>query len=245
MNSKTNIAKTVIRCLGYVIIIGILLTNAELRAQKFQAGGAFVMGFPQGEFRDNVDNTGLGGTAHFLYRIGQSPLMIGMDAGFMIYGTERRNEPFSLTIPDVTVEVKTTNNIVLWHALARIQPGTGKVQPYFDGMIGLKYLFTTTSIHSEEGYDDPIASSKNFDDLAFSYGAGGGLQFQVYDTATGGTQRPVAVYIDLNLKYLLGSEAEYLKKGSITRTPGQPLTYDVLKSNTDILLFNIGVSVTF
>ena len=57
--------------------------------------------------------------------------MIGADLAFMIYGSETRQEPFSLTIPDVTVEVETSNNIVLLHALARLQE---RLKSEFEGV---------------------------------------------------------------------------------------------------------------
>jgi len=132
-----------------IVIFGIFLLNNELSAQNFHAGLSFTTGFPQGEFSDNVDNVGLGGSGFIGYSFQDSPVMLGMDIGYMIYGSETRSEPFSWTIPDVSVDVSTRNNILLWHVFLRVQADRGKVRPYAEGLIGLKYLFTRTSIHSE------------------------------------------------------------------------------------------------
>ncbi len=230
-----------------LISMSVLLTGS-LYAQNFQTGLSFTMGFPQDEFSNNVDNTGWGGSGYFGYKFNDSPVMLGMDLGYLIYGHETRREPFSTTIPDVTVEVKTSNNIFLWHAFLRIQGDRGVVQPYTDCLLGFKYLFTKTSIHSEGdiGDDGEIASTTNLDDFALSYGVAGGLKFKVYENQNPSETESdlLEALIDLQFSYLLGTEAEYLKEGSIQRVGGN-VVYDIQKSRTDMVLFKIGVTLKF
>jgi hypothetical protein len=52
------------------------------------------------------------------------------------------------------------------------------------------------------------------------------------------------VLIDLRLRYLAGSQAEYLKEGSIRREAGR-VVYDVRTSKTDLLSVQVGVAVRF
>ena len=54
-----------------------------------------------------------------------------------------------------------------------------------------------------------------------------------------------AVYIDLGARYLMGGEAEYLKKGSIILVDDDEVEYEVSKSTTDILTVHLGVMLTF
>ena len=115
-----------------------------------------------------------------------------------------------------------------------------------DGLFGFSYLFTETKIKDESDLEE-IASSTNFDDFTYSYGAGGGVMIQVFD----GTKKLPAdagfapiILIDLRIRYLIGGEAEYLKEGSITRENGQ-LFYDVSKSDTDLMTLHIGVVLEF
>jgi len=213
----------------------------------FGGAGHFLLGFPQGEFKDNVDRIGYGVSGEFLYSFGPTPVKIGASLGFLIYGRETREEPFSTTIPDVTVDVTTSNNVLLGHFLIRLQPRVGPIRPYLDGLVGFNYLFTQTKIESQEGQDQDIATSTNFDDFAFSYGGGGGIMIKVYD----GTKKRkpskgglTAVLVDARVRYLKGSEAEYLKEGSIGREDTE-VTYDVIKSNTDLLTVQIGAIFEF
>ena len=214
----------------------------------FELGLGFSIGIPQGEFKRNVPELGWGGTGTIAFRIANSPLSLGGSLGFMIYGQERRKEPFSLTIPDVTVDVITSNNILLGHLLMRLSPAQGVVRPYVEGLVGFKYFWTETRIKDESDPDaEPIARSTNQQDGAFSYGGGVGLAIQVYDgrakrADTG--EGPVSVLVDLRLRFALGSEADYLKRGSIERV-GETITYDLQRSKTDFMIPTIGVIIAF
>ena len=218
---------------------------------NFKLGIAFMIGFPKNEFSDNVENNGYGVNFNFGYTIPQSPLTIGLDAGFLIYGRETRRERFSLTIPDVTVEVTRSNNIVPIHLYMRLSPPSGPVLPYAEGLIGLSYLFTETSIKDEDEFDEEIASSKNLEDVAFNYGGGGGLLIQVYKREEDRRSRREdddnklhSVYINLSLRYMKGGEAEYLTEGSI-EIEGGNVFYDVRQSRTDMVMAKIGVTFAF
>ncbi len=200
-----------------------------------------IVGFPQGQFHEHVDNVGVGLNFTGGLALGRSPVIVGAEVGFLIYGFERRNEPFSTAIPDVTVDVETSNFIVPVHLLLRMQPPSGTVQPYFDALFGFNYFATETSIKNDRFFDDePIASSTNFDDAALSYGVGGGLDFRVYR----GRGRRGSLFINVGARYLFGGEAEYLKKGSIERRDGQ-VFFNTERSETNMLVTNLGLTFRF
>ncbi len=205
---------------------------------------SFLVGVPQGAFSDNVSDPGFGIDLFAGLGLGQSPVVIGLDLGVLVYGREVRHEPFSNTIPDVRVRVETTNNIFQTHFVLRLQPPRGAVRPFADGLVGVKYLFTQTQIDSE-GFNgnDPIASSTNFDDFALSYGVGGGLAFDLY-RPTGENQEVRAVVLTVGAQYLLGAEADYLQEGSIRREDGD-IAFDVDRSRTTLLEPYLGVGVRF
>lgn len=211
------------------------------RAQ-WQGGLNFSAGAPQGDFKSNISNNGYGIGAYVGYAPESVPIMVGIDLGFLSYGNETRRERFSTTIPDVMVDVNTSNNIGLAHLSLRLGPNSGVFRPYINGLVGVNYLYTTTEIRNR-GLGDEVASNTNFDDVAFSYGGGGGLLVRVYgsDSDDAGISE---VLIELRGHYLVGGEAEYLKKGSIRRENGQ-VTYDVQKSKTDLLAVQLGVSLRF
>src|SRR5262249_36190789 len=105
--------------------------------------------------------------------------------------------------------------------------------PYFDGLIGLKRLYTTTEISDPSG--ETIVNRTDLSDTALSYGFGGGLQIPLPKSR---------FLLDMNLRYLRGARAVYLKEGSIREVNGQ-VVCDVLSSRTDVLAVQIGVVFRF
>jgi hypothetical protein len=217
-------------------LLALLIGSATMvRAQEYQAGAYFTTLIPRGEFSQNVTNNGYGGGGQFLVRFGESPFLVGGDIGAVVYGSESHREPISTTIPNVQVRVRTSNNILLLHSLVRIQPHKGTIRPYVEGLIGMKHLFTRTSI-TDDFDGDTIASDTDLSDTTLSYGFGGGLQVPI--AAKG------AVMLDGNVRYLRGGRANYLKKGSIREDNGRAF-FDVLSSRTDVVSVQIGVTFRF
>jgi hypothetical protein len=201
-----------------------------------------MVGVPVGDFADQVSHPGFGIRALGAAQFGASPAQVGLDVSYMIYGFERRTEPFSTTIPDVRVRVETSNNIALSHFFLRFQPTVGRLQPYIEGLMGFAYLFTSTSI-KDIGSDEAVASSTNFDDFAGSYGAGAGADIRL-GSSTSESGRTTSYFLHLGVQYLLGGQAEYLKRGSIRRENGE-VAYDVFRSRTDLILPQVGVTFRF
>lgn len=227
----------------FAFLLTVLLSDLSLP----QIGGInFTLGFPRGEFQQKLDRTGFGGTLHFYLwePTYNRPFSIGADIGYINYGSESRREPFSTTIPDVTVDVDRTNNIVNYHLLFMISPIQGPVRPYLEGVFGGAYFFTETKIKSTGGNLQEVASSTNFSDNTWSYGGGGGLMMRVYKPQILDKTGLSEVMIDLKVRYLVGGEAEYLKEGSVIIRGGRAY-YDVVKSKTDLLTVHFGVVALF
>ncbi len=220
-----------------------LITISSFSCLAQVGGFNFTLGFPIGEFNNNVKRTGFGVSGGFLILTPtvKNPFSIGLNLGFINYGSETRPEPFSSTIPDVTVDVDRSNNIVNFHILFQLAFPTGIVRPYAEGLFGGSYIYTETTIKSR-GVDE-VASSTNFDDFAWSYGAGGGFLIQVF-SSDNPVDKVGSVFIDLKARYLYGSEAEYLKEGSVIVANGK-VTYNTSKSKTDLLTAHIGAVVYF
>jgi hypothetical protein len=222
-----------------ILLIFILFLNVKPSYSQ-DAGINFILAFPQGEFKESIDKLGfgIGGEFMFLTPKRGSPVGIGINVGFINYGSETRREPFSLTIPDVTVDVDRSNNLFNFHLMLRLAPSAGKLRPYAEGLFGGAYIFTETEIKSRG--EEEVASSTNFDDFAWNYGGGAGLMYEVYRNNDNGS----AFFIDLKARYLFGSEAEYLKEGSVIIENGQ-VTYEVSRSKTDLLTVQLGVIYFF
>lgn len=220
-----------------ILFVSVLYFNVNAQS----AGINFTLGFPTGEFKENIDRLGYGISGHFALwnPKPQMPFTFGLNIGYLNYGNESRREPFSSTIPDVTVDVDRTNNLVNFHLLFQVMLPEGPFRPYAEFLFGGSYLFTETSIKSR-GVEE-VASSTNFDDFAWNYGAGAGFLIQVGE---GDGEQMGGIFIDLKARYLFGTEAEYLKEGSVTVQNGRVI-YDISKSKTDMITANLGVVFFF
>lgn len=218
-------------------------------AQELDAGINFQVVFPQNEFDESINTVGGGLNIYGLYRFPQSPFGLGLDFNFNNFGRDTRDEKLSSTIPDLKVRVENEYNLAQGFLVAKIQPLNGVLRPYAEGLAGFNYFFTQTSIENRRNQgDEPIATDTNFEDWAFAWGGGGGLMIRVLGSGSFGTfssQSPIgAGYINLGVRYLNGSNAEYLRKGSIVINNGN-VTYDTLQSRTDMLVIQLGFVLRF
>ncbi|MCJ7553052.1 MAG: hypothetical protein MUO34_04135 [Ignavibacteriaceae bacterium] len=226
--------------LTIIVFLTVISFNKSILAQS--GGLYFSLAFPMSEFKDNLKQTGIGlsGEFFFLTPKRNMPVGMGLSLGYYIYGMERRSEPWSTTIPDVRVDIERTNNLANFHLVFLIAPEYGCFRPYAEGLFGGSYFYTKSSVESR--YDDEtIAEDVNFDDWAWSYGVGGGL---IYLVSGDPNFNDDVFFIDLKVRYLFGSEAEYLKPGSIEIVDNN-LFYDVSKSKTDLLSAHLGVRFYF
>lgn len=250
-------------CCGLLCLVGLLaFGSVPTQAQqigpphdtqprdgvRFQGSASVTLGIPVGEFDDNIDGLGYGASFHAGAVFPKTPFSIGLDFNFLIYGRSTRNVPFSETVgAAVTVDVTTTNSIVQPHLVLRLQPPTGQIRPYLDGLIGFKYLFTETRVKDEDLRDDrDIASTTNFDDLAFSGGVGAGVYLRLANFGEDSTR---SISLNLGLQYLLGQEAEYLAEGPLVDNNGNgqldQSELDIRRSTTTLLQPHVGIAILF
>jgi len=236
-----------------VLFIILITLFSKLCAQSasdfspFNLALNFYVGFPQGEFKQNINRNGYGLNVEGLWKpYKYSPFSLGADFGILNYGSVSRREPFSYTIPDVFVNVTNDNNILNYHLIAQVAPGVGIFKPYVQFLFGGSYIYTQTRIENRSTGEE-IATSTNFDDYAWSYGAAGGFMFRVSKREKNVLETPSFSEIFLNLKvsYLFGSNAEYLKEGSIRYVGAGKVEYDIKESKTDLIGLHIGVVVVF
>ncbi len=226
--------------LTVIVLLSTIFFNKNIIAQS--GGLYFSLAFPTGEFKDNVMQTGIGlnGEFFFLTPKRNMPVGMGLNLGYYVYGMEKRSEPWSMTIPDVRVDIERTNNLANFHLVFLLASEYGRFRPYAEGLFGGSYFYTKSSVESR--YDgEAIAEDVNFDDWAWSYGVGGGLTYLVSGDPNINID---AFFIDFKVRYLFGSEAEYLKPGSIEIVDNN-LFYDISKSKTDLLSAHLGVRFYF
>jgi len=234
---------------AFAVLYSLFLFIPALHAQELTAGVNLQAVIPQNEFSESIDTEGGGIQAFGLYRFGQSPFGLGLDFNFINFGRDTRDEPLSSTIPDLRVQVENEYNLIQGLMLAKVQPPDGIFRPYAEGLAGFNYFFTQTSIENRRNTGgEPIATDTNFDDWGFAWGGGGGVMVRVFDrrgSETYNSENPVAAgYINAGVRFLNGSEAEYLREGSIIIENGT-VSFDTLQSRTDMLIIQLGFVLRF
>lgn len=154
------------------------------QAQEIQAGLDLQFGVPQGEFNQQLDKPGWGIGFRTGYRFPNTPVMLGLDFGFMNFGVDKREEPLSTTIPDLRVEVENRYNLFNGNLLLRLIPPEATFRPFLDGLVGFNHFFTETILRERgrSGSDGERLRDTNFKDTSLSYGFGGGVQIRLYQT---------------------------------------------------------------
>ncbi|NBC26611.1 MAG: hypothetical protein GVY08_07115 [Bacteroidetes bacterium] len=234
---------------AFAVLFSLLLFIPALYAQELNAGVNLQAVIPQNEFSESINTEGGGFHLFGLYRFGQSPFGLGLDFNFINFGRDTRDEPLSSTIPDLRVQVENEYNLIQGLMLAKVQPPDGIFRPYAEGLAGFNYFFTQTSIENRRNTGgEPIATDTNFDDWGFAWGGGGGVMVRVFDrrgSETYNSENPVAAgYINAGVRFLNGSEAEYLREGSIIVENGT-VSFDTLQSRTDMLIIQLGFVLRF
>jgi len=206
-----------------------------------------LFALPAGEFRNNVPENGIGASVSLATPISGTSFMVGGELGLLVYGYESRKEPFSAVDPDFRVRQTTWNNIMQAHLFVRWLPARENVRFFFEGLVGFKYLFTESHLVDlgyAEGY--PIGKTTNLSDHALSYGLGAGLSLRLRrhreESEVEGKRRKErsGLLLELGVRYLAGSRADYLRRGSIERV-GDEVTWTADSSRTSIVVPFIGI----
>lgn len=254
--------------LGLILTLFILFSFNSLRAQT-HLGIQLTGGFPMNEFKENSDAVGFGGNINLMFPFfKKSPLFLGFDLGYQMYGYRSNTQSVNAQIVangqvissiPMNFKITNTNNLLNGHLILRLKIPLPIVQPYIDGMIGFKNLYTRTTIenvtnnYNNYNYNtnttnnNIINSRTNLTDWASSYGYGGGFMFKIGS----------GVALDLRCVYLLGSEARYFDKSSTstwdirfqqgTGNNIEPIsstnTLSMKKSKTDMLFVSMGLTI--
>ena len=229
-----------------------LTSQTDMKNPTGEVEIILLMGVPQGEFRENITGNGWG--INFTYKKSITKYSnIGGNLGFLLYGKNEREIPYSYYSDLITLEEETSSDILMTDLFLELHPPTKVWVPYLKGIVGLNMLSTSTSIRDEDYYgddeDNEIASSTNLFDWAFSYGYGAGIRWMT-SIPSDNEETVIGLFFDVQHRY--GGEAEYLdadKEGSIVISDPDdgPVTTTLNPdfSRTDLILYNLGISFNF
>lgn len=200
------------------------------------AAGIALLGFaPQGEFAENV-HSAFGLNGHGLLRLDpQGIVALRADLSYMIYGSERYRAPLGGgPLGLISVDVNTTNNILLGGLGLQLMAPGPTVRPYALATAGFNYFFTTSSAEGSNN-SDAFASSTNYDDGGFSWTAGGGLYVPLGRTG---------VNLDLGARWVDNGKRKYLRRDGITFANNQ-VQLNPVSSQAQGVQFTLGISYVF
>lgn len=217
------------------------------KTPMFSLGIEFDLGIPLNTFNENVDGIAFGFGGSFLVRTNPKssvPVLAGISGRYNNYDRESQNQLIIVDGGTVDGRIITRNSIFMGHGILRILPPVNfPIQPYFDGLFGIKNLFTKTSLEEslEFGESEVIESYIEQGDWALSYGGALGAQILI----TG--QDNFYMLFDLRCAYLRGDAADYLVR---IDDPNIQIVdtidaFEEKNSSTDMLIPQIGFSFVF
>ena len=208
--------------------------EATHRPSRVTVGGGFFVAQPVGEFKNYVDN-GVGGGGHVVLRLDpRGILALRGDVGYLLYGHETKR----VSLPDagrVQFDVTTSNNIVTYAVGPQLTVPSGPIRPYVNAQIGGAYFFTESSVGGSDN-DGGFAGTRNFGDNVASYVYGGGVFVPL-------AVRNALVGIDFGARFIRNGHTRYLREGGITDLPGGGYTVSPIESETNLVVYHLGVSV--
>lgn len=206
---------------------------------RFAIGGGLNYGRPVGDFYDYVEQ-GWGFDAFFRWNADPKGILsLRVEGGYLSYGRETKRVPLSSTIGGrILVDLTTSNNIV-WLGLGpQLTLPVPYLRPYVNATAGFSYFFTESSVEGSNNNNEPFASTKNYDDATFAWGAGGGLLIP-FNTRSG------EVAIDLGARFHGNGQVRYLREGSIVDLPGGGIEINPIQSEANLVTFRLGVAFSF
>ena len=211
------------------------LAQREGPPAYFFAGGTLGVAEPAGELADHVE-TGFGITGHVLFRpYAEGFFGLRLDGGYVNYGRESRDVMLSPTIGGrITVDLRTSNDILFFGVGPQLGLPTGRVRPYLNGSVGMAYFVTGSSLSGADS-DLSFANTTNYDDSVFSWGGGAGAYVAL---RTG--RLPIA--LDLGVRYQRTPDVSYLAEGGIEDRPDGSIALFPIQSDTELLTFQVGVT---
>jgi hypothetical protein len=223
--------------LGVLFCAAAYAQEADMRTYpSIQLGGAFHMGVPMDDFRDNLDQLGIGAGGFAIFNVNDSPLNIGIELAGLGFDSEQLRYQAEIGGFLRRYELRTTSSAFLGHALVRFQPNVNfAIKPYVDGMLGFKNLFTRTTL-TDEDLNETVDSGNDQRDWALSYGGAVGVQVAF--------SRAANLVLDLRCTYLQGSNASYLVRREETGVNIEdPIdAFEERTSPTTLLIPQIGIT---
>jgi len=217
------------------LAVGLALAQQQPRTAT--VGGGLEIGIPTGEFDATWGRQLVGLSANVTMPMRPLPLSYGFDFAWARMGSESQeviiNEE---NIESTTGDLSVKSNVYGYHALLRLQPFTGNVSPYVEGMAGARQFTTNTEIEVD-GMDQPLMEQRNENHFVGSTGWAAGLQVMPGKSKN--------FYVEGRVESLSGGQVTYVDPRSITVSQEGAVSYGTLTSGTRVVNITFGIGLRF
>jgi hypothetical protein len=215
----------------------LIIVGSFSYAQKFSFSADAQLAIPQGDYKDENPDAGVGLRMNLLYRPSVlTPIKVGLELGIQEKG--RATEYFSGFLFGYCDDFKVTatNNIFSLIALTRLQSSAPKkIKPFLGITAGWNVFFSTVQVERLTCYSDynPSYSNSSKAHWALAYGAAGGIDFPL--------SRFDDIGLELKVAYLFGAETRYLTDPFIDANSN--VSFEERDSRTAMIIPQAGIRV--
>lgn len=220
------------------LIVLLLLFSHLAQAQFFIAGGHLNGSISMAELREEAGGIFFPSiSGFFLYEFESSPIQIGVDFGYGIYGSklEKRTDLF----PGFTDELRLrrNNNLVTGMVTMRYLPLVNtKLTPFIETQFGANYLYTRYKIRAtidEEAFESDTEHSEWT--LAYRVGLGVQIPMALWDDH---------IKLEIKTTYQSSNEIQFLTRGDVDYLPDEGVfQYNYQRGPLQFLTFSVGFVV--
>ncbi len=186
---------------------------------------------PIGSFKDGLNASGNGFALRIGYDMSNLPVTFGIEYHFVAY------------------DYKYTDGMTFYSGFdmmllsLRLQPAEAFFRPYVELVTGASWYYTSSDPHIismfKDYQEDDFYSSLN-DDLGVNAGFGAGISI----LSSKGKGKSSKILIDAGFRYLFGSRATVIKKGTINKIDGY-VEYEKSITSTNQIHFLLGITIRF
>jgi len=222
------------------IICSITLLAQEKEEKQIDQFPMFIglhpsLSIPLLDYRESMNNVGVGGGIEYLVNINNSPILLGVASTISNYGHASREY-----IDNDGFELAWKTNSSLWdtHLVLQIEPPfAANFQPYVQGKIGFNHFFTITRlVDNGNNSQDDGTLERYVDDNSWGMSYGGAI----------GSLFPLDAnwrfMLNARLSYLRGREVSYFSKRDTFTLTGDTLdAFSFTESTVDMLRLEVGM----
>ncbi len=206
--------------------------GADSNGVQVSGGFSLPYGMATGALAKSFDH-GWGLLGHASFFKGRKPLGLALEGWMVEYGRETERRRLFEDTDRVLVDVDTSNWIGHLSLGPELAVRSGRIRPYARALVGLTYFATSTSVEGSSDVDS-FATTTQQDDLKLSGAICSGARISL--------SRGGSVALDVNVRYVINGEADYLVEGDIHEAADGRLLFEPRHTQANLLVFGVGLS---